>query len=321
MRGVLLLALALSQAPEAPAPEPTPTPLAAPVPEATPSPAPEAPAPEPTPTPTPTPPAAPAPEATPSPAPEYQVGVGDVLDVIVFDNPDLTRATPVQTNGTISLPLLGDIEVAGLTVPEVGRRLTVLLERDYLVNPQVEVRIKEYNSQFVFLVGEVAQTGRIPLKGRTRLIDLLVEAGGLTQRASGEIRIARADGTFDNGEKSLKVRLGGRGLTPEEQAGLEVVLRNGDILTASPKFYVTVEGEVVRPGRIILEPGLTASAAISSAGGLTRFGGSKIKVRRFDPQTGETTILEVNLKDVRDGKEPDLELQANDVVSASRKVF
>jgi polysaccharide export outer membrane protein len=290
VRGILLLALALVQVSEAPAPEPPPPP-------------------------------APAAEATPSPAPEYQVGVGDVLDVIVFDNPDLTRATPIRTNGTISLPLLGDIEVAGLTVPEVERRLTVLLERDYLVNPQVEVRVKEYNSQFVFVVGEVAQTGRIPLKGRTRLIDLLAEAGGLTQRASGEILIARADGTFDDGEKSLKVKLGGRGLTPEEQAGLEVVLRNGDILTASPKYYVTVEGEVARPGRIVLEPGLTASAAISSAGGLTRFGGSKIKVRRFDAQTGETQILEVNLKDVRDGKEPDLELQANDVVSASRKVF
>ena len=290
MSGILLLALALVQAPEAPAPEPTPQ-------------------------------ATLAPEATPSPAPEYQVGVGDVLDVIVFDNPDLTRATPIQTNGTISLPLLGDVEVAGLTVPEVERRLTVLLERDYLVNPQVEVRVKEYNSQFVFVVGEVAKTGRIPLKGRTRLIDLLAEAGGLTPRASGEILIARADGAFDNGEKSLKVKLGGRGLTPEEQAGLEVVLRNGDILTASPKYYVTVEGEVARPGRIVLEPGLTAAAAISSAGGLTRFGGSKIKVRRIDAKTGETQILEVNLKDVRDGKEPDLELQANDVVSASRKVF
>jgi len=288
--GILLLALALVQVSEVPAPAPTPQ-------------------------------ATPAPEATPVPAPEYQVGVGDVLDVIVFDNPDLTRATPIQTNGTISLPLLGDVEVAGLTVPEVERRLTVLLERDYLVNPQVEVRVKEYNSQFVFVVGEVAKTGRIPLKGRTRLIDLLAEAGGLTQRASGEILIARADGTFDNGERSLKVKLGGRGLTPEEQAGLEVVLRNGDILTASPKYYVTVEGEVARPGRIVLEPGLTASAAISSAGGLTRFGGSKIKVRRIDAKSGETQILEVNLKDVRDGKEPDLELQANDVVSASRKVF
>jgi polysaccharide export outer membrane protein len=262
-----------------------------------------------------------APAEPKSPAQEYQVGAGDVLDVLVFDNPDLTRAMPIQTNGTISLPLLGDVEVAGLTLGEVTRKLTVLLERDYLVNPQVEVRVKEYNSQFVFVVGEVGKTGRIPLKGHTRLIDLLVEAGGLTQRASGEILIARADGTFEDGEKSLKVRLGGRGLTPEEQAGLEVVLRNGDILTASPKFFVTVEGEVARPGRIVLEPGLTASAAVSAAGGLTRFGGTKIKVRRFDPQNGETQILEVNLKDVRDGKEPDLELLPNDVVSASRKVF
>ena len=268
-------------------------------------------------------PSSPAPEPTPesSPAPEYLVGVGDVLDVTVFDNPELSRAAPVQTNGTITLPLLGDVVAGGLTVPEIQRKVEALLARDYLVDPEVEVRVKEYNSQFVFLVGEVNKPGRHPLRGRTRLIELLVEAGGFTPRASGEVVITRADSTFEDGTRSRRLRLGSGTPTPEEQANLEVVLENGDIISASPKFFVVVEGEVGKPGRYALEEGLTASGAISAAGGLTRFGSDKIRVRRVDRQSGETEIIEVNLKDVRKGKEPDLKLQANDVVSVSRKLF
>jgi polysaccharide export outer membrane protein len=270
--------------------------------------------------------ASPSPTAgqpTPAPTPpsEYVVGFGDVLDVIVFDNPDLSRAAPVQTNGTITLPLLGDIAVADLTVPEIQRKIEALLARDYLVDPQVEVRVKEYNSQFVILVGEVNRPGRHALPGRMRLIDLLVEAGGFTPRASGELVITRAHDTFADGTRNLRLRLGSGPPTAEEQARLEMALENGDIITASPKYFVVVEGEVSRPGRYPLDEGLTASGAISAAGGLTRFGSDRIRVRRVDRQGGGVELIELNLKDVRNGKEPDLKLQANDVVSVSRKLF
>jgi protein involved in polysaccharide export with SLBB domain len=71
----------------------------------------------------------------------------------------------------------------------------------------------------------------------------------------------------------------------------------------------------------VLENALTVSGAISTAGGLTRFGASDVKVRRVDPQTGATRILEVKLKAVRDGKQPDLALLPNDVISVSRRLF
>ncbi|PYQ23909.1 MAG: hypothetical protein DMF81_07115, partial [Acidobacteria bacterium] len=282
---VLAAVTAAAQAPRRPSPTPSPSPPRAP---------------------SPTPPAPPVAAApVPTPAPEYRLGAGDVLEVIVFGNDDLSRTTTVQTNGAISLPLLGEVPVAGLTVAEAKQKLTSLLARDFLVNPQVDLKVKEYQSQFVTVLGEVNSPGRKGLRGRTRLIDVLVDAGGFTPRASGEVAIARAEGTFEGGGRTMRLRFGSASPSAIDQINLELVLRNGDIITALPKFYVTVEGEVNRPGRYVLDGDLTVTGAISTAGGLTRFGKNDVQVRRIDSQTGRTTIIAVDLKDVRKGKKPD----------------
>jgi polysaccharide export outer membrane protein len=189
------------------------------------------------------------------------------------------------------------------------------------VNPQVEVKVKEYQSQFVSVVGEVNTPGRKPLRGRTRLIDVLLDAGGFTPRASGEILITRFEGTFGDGNRTIRIRLGGGSMSPQDQVNLEVVLANGDILTVLPKYYVTVEGEVNRPNRYVIDGELTVTGAISTAGGLTRFGSSDVKVRRVDKQTGKTEVLEVDLKAIRKGKQKDLLLLPEDTVSVSRRFF
>jgi polysaccharide biosynthesis/export protein len=250
--------------------------------------------------------------------PDYKVGPGDVLEVTVLGHDDLSRTPTVQTSGTIALPLLGEVPVAGQTVSQIKQKVTELLGRDYLVNPQVDVRVSEYHSQFVTVLGEVSSPGRKPLRGSTRVIDVLVEAGGLTTRASGEVTVTRLAG-FEGGERTMRLRLGSRTLSAEEQARLELPLQHGDIVSASPKYYVTVEGEVARPGRYPIDGDLTVSGAVSQAGGLTRFGSSRLKVRRTDPDTGKSTFLEVDLKDVRKGKEPDPTLLPNDVVTVSRR--
>lgn len=272
-----------------------------------------------TPSPTPPSPTPASPEA--APIPEYRLGAGDVLEVIVFGNDDLSRTTTVQTSGTVSLPLLGEVAVAGLTVAEAKQKLMTLLARDFLVNPQVDVKVKEYQSQFVTVLGEVNSPGRKGLRGRTRLIDVLVEAGGFTPRASGEVSISRVEGTFEGGDRLLRLRFGSASPSAIDQVNMELLLRSGDIVTALPKFYVTVEGEVTRPGRYVLDGDLTVTGAISTAGGLTRYGKSDVQVRRVDGQTGKTTIIEVDLKDVRKGKKPDLPLLPNDVVTVPRRIF
>jgi polysaccharide export outer membrane protein len=251
---------------------------------------------------------------------DYLVGPGDVVEVDVLGNDDLSRTTTVQTSGTITLPLLGDVPVAGLSARAIAERLRDLLGRDYLVNPQVEVKVKEYLSQFVSVVGEVQTPGRKPIKGKTRLIDALVEAGGFNARAAGEIVATRISGTFPNGSHTLTVRLGGA-LTPDNRRALETLLVSGDIISASPREYVTVEGEVQHPNRYPIDGQLSVTGVLSLAGGMTRFASSDVKVRRLDPQTGQVQIREVSLKAIRKGKEPDLVLMPNDVVTVPRRIF
>ena len=267
----------------------------------------------------------PAPREAPAPPartpPEYLVGAGDVLELTVFGNEDLSRSPTVQPSGVIALPLLGEVPVAGLTVAEVQRKLTTLLARDFLVNPQVEVKVKEYQSQFVSVVGEINNPGRKPLLGRTRLIDVLVEAGGFKPTASGEVLITRGEGTFAGGERTLRLRFGANAPSPQDQINLELPLQSGDIITASAKYYVTVEGEVAKPGRYPIDGELTVTGAVSLAGGLTRFGSGDLRLRRLDPETKQSQILELYLKAIRNGKKPDLTLQANDAITVSRRLF
>jgi polysaccharide export outer membrane protein len=308
-----LLVVALLQAP--PQAPPAKKPKSSPAGSKTP-----APAPTPTPTPTPATPEQPAPAAPVVPTGDYEVGPGDVLDIAVFDNDDLSRLPTVQTNGSISLPLLGEVQVAGLTVAEVQRKITNLLAKDYLRNPQVEVKVREFQSQFVSVVGEVNSPGRKPIRGRMRLVDALLESGGFKASASAEVLITRTDGTFDDGAPSISVRISGSA-TLQDQINLQLQLKHGDIITALPKSFVTVDGEVNRPGRYAIESDLTVTGAISLAGGFTRFGSSDIKVRRTDPQTGKVSIIEVDINKVRNGKKPDVPLIPNDVVSVKRRVF
>jgi polysaccharide export outer membrane protein len=281
------------------------------------------------PAPPPVPPPAPAaaPSASPSPSPartpdrnDYRVGPGDVLEITVLGNADLSRSVTVQPSGSITFPLLNEVSVAGLTVSEIQRKVATLLQKDFLVDPHVEVKVKEFLSQFVVVIGELNTPGRKVLRGGSRLVDVLVESGGFTPRASGEIVIRRTEGSFEGGSNVLHMRLGGA-FSAQDYVGLELPLRNGDVITAPARQYVTVEGEVQRPGRYAIEGDLTVTGAISTAGGLTRFGSSDVKLRRIESGTGRVTITKVDLKSVRKGKGPDPTVAPNDVITVPRRLF
>lgn len=266
------------------------------------------------------PPAAPA--STPVVSDEYRVGAGDVLDITVIGDTDLSRpAAIVQTNGTVTLPLIGEVGVATLTVPEIKTKLTRLVER-YLVRPQVEVRVKDFQSQFVTVLGEVNSPGKKPLRGQTRLLDVLTDAGSFTTNGSGEVEISRIDGTFSGGEKTLRVRLGKSAPTAQDIISLQIPLRHGDLIRALPKYYVVVDGEVAHPGRYLLEPDLTVTGLLSIAGGLTRWAKTDVKILRRDPSAKDgVKVIRVDYKDVRKGKELDVPLEANDVIQVGRRLF
>jgi polysaccharide export outer membrane protein len=255
------------------------------------------------------------------------VGPGDVLEVSVYDDPDLSGLFTVQYGGEISFPLLGDILVDGLSSREVREKLTALLAKDYLVDPQVAVRIKEHRSQWVTLTGEVARPGKYFLQGSKTLLELLTEAGGFTAQASGEVIVSRPPGARlapeDDGgpEETIKVFLTPEQARSQQKEALALPLRNGDIVTATATQFFYVSGEVKNPGSFPLTPGLTVLKAVSVAGGLGKFGSKgKVEILR-KLESGETKIIKVDLGDIEGGKKPDVALQAEDLIKVGKRVF
>ena len=124
----------------------------------------------------------------------YRIGPFDVLDISVFQVPELTKSVQVADSGTINLPLVGEVRVAGRTAQEVERDLTAKLGAEYLQNPQVTVFVKEYNSQNVTVSGAIKKPGVYPIRGKTTLAQLVALAGDFDEGSDSSVLILREQG-------------------------------------------------------------------------------------------------------------------------------
>ena len=126
--------------------------------------------------------------------PDYAIGPEDVLDIAVWNNADISRTVPVRPDGKISLPLLNDVQAAGLSPAELRAVLAARLA-DYVSSPIVSVIVREIHSVKVTVIGEVKTPGRYELRSRTTVLDVLAMAGGLSQYAArARITVLRRDG-------------------------------------------------------------------------------------------------------------------------------
>jgi polysaccharide export outer membrane protein len=231
-----------------------------------------------------------------------------VLEVLVEGRPDLSRLPTVQTTGSVWLPRAGEVEVRGLSTGEIAARVTPLLAGEDLASPRVAVRVREYQSQFVWVRGAVQRPGRKPLRSGTRLVDALLDAGGFQEGASGEVTVERAAGTFADGSRAAGFRFGRTSPTPQELDGLGLPLASGDVVTVGVQRWVTVSGAVTSPGRRPFEDALTVGRIVEAAGGILRGGSERVIVRR---KGGE---IEADLGAIRDGKAEDVVLAPDDEV-------
>jgi polysaccharide export outer membrane protein len=238
----------------------------------------------------------------------YRIGPGDVLEVEVDGRPDLSRLPTVQTTGSVWLPRAGEVEVRGLTTAEVAARVAPLLVGEDLASPRVAVRVKEYQSQFVWVGGAVPRPGRKTLRSGTRLIDALLDAGGFQEGASGEVTVERTAGTFADGSPRVHFRFGKGSPTPLELEQLGLPLLTGDVITAGVQRWVFVSGAVKSPGRRPFEDALTLRQLVEAAGGILRGGSERVVVRRAG---GE---IEADLRAIRNGRAEDLVLVPGDEV-------
>jgi len=156
----------------------------------------------------------------------YQIGLGDVLEVSVWKNPELSVTVPVRPDGRISVPLLGDVQAAGLTPLALKAALTDGY-KEYVTAPGVSVVVKEIHSRKIYVTGEVAHPGTYDLEPRGKLMQALALAGGLTPYAKGRVILLR-DGRDGHQEKRMEVALKSiiNGKKPEDN----VLLQPGDTL-------------------------------------------------------------------------------------------
>ncbi len=249
------------------------------------------------------------------------VGAEDLLEISVFEIPELSRTVRVSNNGTISLPLLGEIRVGGLTPMELENRLRDELSRRYLQDPQVSVFVREHGSSKVSVLGAVGKPGVYEMIGPRTLLQVLSQAGGLTDDAGAALYLIR--GSADGSAERLPINV--NDLMASRDASLNLPIRSGDIISVpiEEEVYIYVDGAVKKPGRFEhpASRSITLLQAIAKAGGTTdRANLKEIQVLRKG-EDGTQTVIQVNLKRIRKGKDLDPILQDGDIVVVQETFF
>ena len=278
----------------------------------------------------------------------YKIGPGDVLDIRVFDKPELSRPTVrVDGAGVIRMPLLDeDIEASCRTEAELAAEIQDRY-KILLVEPHVDVFVVKYSSQPVAVTGAVLQPSSFQLERRVRLRELLTLAGGPKEEAGAYIQILRDENApVCESEASdalpVMVEVGDEPAfeLPPTEAGMVTVelqalmrgiqganpyIRPGDLVNVPPADHVFVVGNVYKPSTLPLTEPLTLSRAIAMAGGiLPQTNRDKVRIIRRDPETLANSQMVFNLKDIERTEGLDPTLQAGDIVQVSRsgaKIF
>ncbi len=260
----------------------------------------------------------------------YQIGVGDVIEIRVFDRPQLSlEAVRVDGRGMIRMPLIEeDIQAACRTESELARYIAKLY-LEYQTDPQVNVFIKEYNSQPAAVIGAVNSPGRFQMQRRVRLLELLTFAGGPNDRAGRNIQVVHATPalackTSPNAATNMKVMYN-LDDTLNGNAEDNPYVQPGDIITIAEAEQIFVIGDVISPATIALKEPLTVSRAIAMAGGTGREAKEdKIRIIRRTPGSTTNTEFIVNLNAIEKRQAEDTILLAGDVVdvpTSGKKVF
>lgn len=303
---------------------------------------------------------------------DYRIGPQDLLDINIFEAPELNRTVRVSENGEVSLPLLGGIHVVRLTARELENTLAQKL-REFLKDPHVSVMVTAIESHPVSVIGEVNKPGVFQVRGSKTLLEMLSMAQGLAPEAGDEVLVMRNAGYNRGQEDSVQAALGGiaetgskdtegikRGAVPDDRRNngalknnppgsiedpndarttqgrsgdtLEINLRKllnsrdprfnvpvyaGDIVKVTRAGIVYVVGAVKKPGGFTVKGNeqMSLLKAIALAEGLSSTSSKgHTRIIRTDEGSGKRSEIPVQLGKILDGKAPDMNLQAADIV-------
>jgi len=251
----------------------------------------------------------------------YRIGPGDVLDIRIYNRPQLSReAVRVEGNGMIRMPLVEtEIQATCLTEGELAKEISTRYAR-YYKNLQVDVFIKEYHSRQVAIIGAVNDQSRFELQRRVRLLELLTYAKGPSVRAGQTINIVHS--TISTPCKKVDDSDASAAFTSYKLSDVlqgdpksNPYLEAGDIVTLPEADQVYIVGNVFMPLTISLKEPITLTRAIAMAGGLkqdTRK--DKIRVLRQEPGTSIRKEITVDLYAIEKKRSEDLALLPNDII-------
>ncbi|MBX3687182.1 MAG: polysaccharide export protein EpsE [Rhodocyclaceae bacterium] len=240
---------------------------------------------------------------------EYALGAGDIVRITVFQNPDLTTETRVSENGTVTFPLIGNVELGGQTIAKAEQTVaSKLREGGFVLKPQVNILPLQIRGNQIAVLGQVNRPGRYPLETfNTRLSDMLATAGGIA--ASGAdtvVLIGVRDGKSVRREIDLPTLFAAGSDADNE------VLSGGDVIYVhrAPVFYIY--GEVQRPGAFRLERNMSVMQGLATGGGTSARGTVKgLQVHRRDAD-GKLQVIEPKMDDL---------LKPDDVIYIKESLF
>jgi polysaccharide export outer membrane protein len=243
---------------------------------------------------------------------------GDLVEIAVYNVPELATKARVSTRGEIYLPLIDYLHIAGLTTEEaedlIQKRLS---DGGFVKNPHVTLFVDQYASQGASILGEVVRPGVYPVPGQQRLFDLISAAGGFTEKAGRSITVTHRD----QPDKPVTVPLS-RNVSDDMQSNITVL--PGDTIIVRKADLVYVVGDVGRPSGFLMDSAhLTVLQAIALAGGTTRtanLGGTRI-IHRGPDGLSETPV---ELNKILRAKAPDVTMQADDILfvpTSATKLF
>lgn len=262
-----------------------------------------------------------------SAGPNYVIGPEDVLDIDVFNVPELKRTARVSNDGMIGLALIGRVKAAGFTVDQLREQLETKYGETYLHDPQISIFVTDFRAQSVSVIGAVEKPGIYQLTAPRTLIEILSMAGGLAKRttapAGRTLIITRKNGFGDlvltDGMRLLsddRLEIEIRKLLYSQETALNLGIKPFDTISVTKADLIYVVGDVKKPSGIIMEDrdDLTVLQAVAMAEGVNRTA-SKNKAKIFrKTEDGGKIEIPVRLGDILAGKAPDPTLAANDIL-------
>jgi len=240
---------------------------------------------------------------------DYRLGPGDSIKVQVYQSPDLALEARVSESGIINYPLVGRINIGGLTVPDAEARIAQALRKaQVLKRPQVNINVVQVRGSQVTVIGQVEKPGRFPLEANNiRVSDMLAAAGGVTQNGDDIVVVS---GTRNR--KPFRKEIDLPSLFATRGSNDDILLSAGDTLYVgkAPVYYIY--GEAQKPGPYRVERGMTVMQAIAQGGGITPRGSqNRLKLTRTGPD-GKMVELSPRLTDT---------VQAGDVLFVKESIF